>query len=184
MEVMETETKKIDLKNYIRDIKDFPKQGIVFRDITTLLKDPISLKATLEQLLEQIDGLKVNKIVGIESRGFMFGTMLAESLGVGFVPVRKPGKLPAETISETYDLEYGQDKIEIHKDAIQSGDVVLLHDDLLATGGTAKAAINLIEKCGGKVVQLLFIMELSFLNGRKKLEGYDVRSLIQYDSES
>ncbi|HZW39247.1 MAG TPA: adenine phosphoribosyltransferase [Ignavibacteriaceae bacterium] len=181
---METETKKIDLKNYIRDIKDFPKQGIVFRDITTLLKDPISLKATLEQLLEQIDGLKVNKIVGIESRGFMFGTMLAESLGVGFVPVRKPGKLPAETISETYDLEYGQDKIEIHKDAIQSGDVVLLHDDLLATGGTAKAAINLIEKCGGKVVQLLFIMELSFLNGRKKLEGYDVRSLIQYDSES
>ncbi|MGE5435855.1 MAG: adenine phosphoribosyltransferase, partial [Syntrophothermus sp.] len=116
--------------------------------------------------------------------GFMFGTMLAESLGVGFVPVRKPGKLPAETISETYDLEYGQDKIEIHKDAIQQGDVILLHDDLLATGGTAKAAINLIEKCGGKVVQLLFIMELSFLNGRKKLEGYDVRSLIQYDSES
>lgn len=181
---METETKKIDLKSYIRSVKDFPKQGIVFRDITTLLKDSVSLKATLEQLLEQIDGLKVNKIVGIESRGFMFGTMLAESLGVGFVPVRKPGKLPAETISETYDLEYGQDKIEIHKDAIQQGDVILLHDDLLATGGTAKAAINLIEKCGGKVVQLLFIMELSFLNGRKKLEGYDVRSLIQYDSES
>jgi adenine phosphoribosyltransferase len=164
-------------------VPDFPKPGIMFIDITTLLKSPEALKLTLKELLELAEGLKVNKVVGIESRGFMFGAMIAERLNAGFVPVRKPGKLPAETLKETYALEYGNDSIEIHKDAIEPGDIVLLHDDLLATGGTAKAAINLIEKLGGKVVQVSFIVELSFLKGREKFPGYDVRSLVCYDSE-
>jgi adenine phosphoribosyltransferase len=171
------------IKKYIRRVPDFPKPGIMFIDITTLLKSPEALKLTLKELLELAEGLKVNKVVGIESRGFMFGAMIAERLNAGFVPVRKPGKLPAETLKETYALEYGNDSIEIHKDAIEPGDIVLLHDDLLATGGTAKAAINLIEKLGGKVVQVSFIVELSFLKGREKFPGYDVRSLVCYDSE-
>ncbi len=172
-----------DIKKYIRTIKDFPKPGIMFRDITTLLKDPEGLKTSFNSLIEFTQGLKIDKVVGIESRGFMLGAMMAESLNAGFVPIRKPGKLPAETVKEVYSLEYGVDAIEIHKDAIESGESVLLHDDLLATGGTAKAAINLIEKLGGKVVQVSFIIELSFLNGREKLKGYDVRSLVNYDCE-
>lgn len=174
---------KIDLKQHIRSVTDFPKKGIVFRDITTLLKDPLVLKATFEQLCEQCNELKVDKVVGIESRGFIFGAMLAKALNAGFVPARKPGKLPAATEKEFYDLEYGKDSIEIHKDAITKGDKVLIHDDLLATGGTAKAAINLIEKLGGKVVQVLFLVELSFLKGREKLKGYNVKSLVDYESE-
>jgi adenine phosphoribosyltransferase len=174
---------KTDLKNYIRNVNDFPKKGIVFRDITTLLKNSDALKEAIEQLYESVKKLKIDKVVGIESRGFIFGAMLAERLNAGFVPVRKPKKLPAETEMEFYDLEYGKDSIEIHKDAIRSGDKVLIHDELLATGGTANAAIKLVEKLGGEVVQLLFLVELSFLNGREKLKGYGIKSLIDYASE-
>ncbi len=174
---------KRDLKKYIRSVKDFPTKGIMFRDITTLLKDPEGLKTTLKLLCGYAKDLNISKVVGIESRGFIFGALLAEKLNAGFVPVRKPGKLPAEKESESYALEYGTDTIEIHKDAIKIGERVLLHDDLLATGGTAKAAANLIEKLGGEVVQISFIIELTFLKGREKLKNYDVHSLIEYDSE-
>jgi adenine phosphoribosyltransferase len=172
-----------DIKKYIRSVKDFPKPGIMFRDITTLLKEPEGLKASFYSLVKFTEGLKIDKVVGIESRGFMLGAMIAEKLNAGFVPIRKPGKLPADTVKEEYSLEYGTDAIEMHKDAIKPGESVLLHDDLLATGGTACAAVNLIEKLGGKVVQVSFIIELSFLKGREKLNGYDVRSLVTYDSE-
>ena len=173
-----------DLEQYIRTVKDFPKKGIMFRDITTLLKEPVALKKTATRLFEFTKNKNITKVVGIESRGFMFGISLAEKLDVGFVPCRKKGKLPAETESITYSLEYGEDSLEIHKDGIQEGDKVLLHDDLLATGGTALAACKLIEKLGGQVVQASFIIELSFLKGREKLKGYyDVRALVDYDSE-
>ena len=172
-----------DLKKYIRSVKDFPKPGIVFRDITTILKDPIPFKLTARLLFEHAENLDVNKVVGIESRGFIFGSLLAEKLDAGFIPIRKPGKLPAETVKETYSLEYGTDSIEMHRDAIQQGDKVLLHDDLLATGGTAEAACKLIEKLGGKVMQISFIIELSFLKGREKIKNYNIISLVDYDSE-
>ena len=172
-----------ELKKYIRSIKDFPIKGIMFRDITTLLKEPMAVEKTVNALLAFCDGLKIDKVVGIESRGFILGGLLAQKLKVGFIPARKPGKLPAETASQTYQLEYGEDKIEIHKDAINKGDKVLLHDDLLATGGTAEAAAKLIEKLGGEVVQISFIIELTFLKGRDKLKKYDVKSLVKYDSE-
>jgi adenine phosphoribosyltransferase len=172
-----------DLKKYIRSVKDFPKPGIMFRDITTILKDPVPFKLTARLLFENAENLDINKVVGIESRGFIFGPLLSEKLDAGFIPIRKPGKLPAETVKETYSLEYGTDSIEIHRDAIQPGDKVLLHDDLLATGGTAEAACKLIEKLGGKVMQISFIIELSFLKGREKLKKYNVVSLVDYDSE-
>lgn len=171
------------LKKYIRSVKDFPKEGIMFRDITTLLKDPEAMKITLDKLYEYAKDLNITKVVGIEARGFIFGALLAERLGVGFVPIRKPGKLPAQTESVTYDLEYGTDTIEIHKDAINIGERVLLHDDLLATGGTAKAAASLIENIGGEVAQISFIIELAFLHGREKLQNYDVKTLVEYESE-
>ena len=173
-----------DLKKYIRSIRDFPIKGIMFRDITTLLKDPQAVNETLKQLLSSIQTKKVDKVVGVESRGFIFGAMLANELKAGFVPVRKPGKLPAEKESQTYQLEYGLDKIEIHKDAISKGDKVLIHDDLLATGGTAEAACKLVEKLGGEVIQVSFLIELSFLNGREKLRNYHVNSLVTYDDEN
>jgi adenine phosphoribosyltransferase len=172
-----------DLKNYIRSIKDFPVKGIMFRDITTLLKEPFAFNETLNQLYSFTNDLKIDKVVGIESRGFIFGSLLSQRLNAGFVPIRKPGKLPAEKESQTYALEYGTDKIEIHKDAIAPGERILLHDDLLATGGTAEASCKLIEKLGGKVVQVSFLIELTFLRGREKLKDYDVRSIITYDSE-
>ncbi len=172
-----------ELKTYIRSIKDFPVKGIMFRDITTLLKEPKAISKTIKALLTFTNGIKIDKVVGIESRGFIFGSLLAQKLDVGFILARKPGKLPAETESETYQLEYGEDKIEIHKDAISEGDKVLLHDDLLATGGTAAAAAKLIEKLGGEVVQISLIMELTFLKGREKLKSYPVKSIITYDSE-
>ena len=172
-----------DLKKYIRSVKDFPKAGIMFRDITTLLKDPVPFQLTTRLLFENAENLDINKVVGIESRGFIFGSLLAEKLDAGFIPIRKPGKLPAETVKETYSLEYGTDSIEIHKDAIHPGDRILLHDDLLATGGTAEAACKLIEKLGGQVMQISFIIELSFLKGREKLNNYNVISLVDYDSE-
>ena len=174
----------MDLKKYIRNVKDFPKQGIMFRDITTLLKNPEAFHYTLEQLLEFTKGLNINKVVGIESRGFIFGSILSHKLNCGFIPVRKPGKLPAEKVSISYSLEYGEDKLEMHKDAIQPGDKVLVHDDLLATGGTMSAVCQLIEKLGGEVVQVSFIVELSFLKGRDKLTSYDVRSIVQYEDEN
>ncbi len=173
----------MDLKTLIRDVPNFPKEGIIFKDITTLLKNPDGLADALKELYNLAKDKSVDKVVGIESRGFILGGALAEKLGVGFVPIRKPGKLPAETLSETYSLEYGTDTIEIHKDAISPGEKVLLHDDLLATGGTMKAASNLVEKLGGKVVQISFIIELDFLNGRDLLKDYDVHSLIHYSAE-
>ena len=172
-----------DLKQYIRDVLDFPKKGIIFKDITTLLKNPVALKLTLDTLCDRVKDMKIDKVVGIEARGFIFGAMLAEKLNAGFIPLRKPGKLPADVFKQTYELEYGTDTIEIHKDAISKGDRVLLHDDLLATGGTAKAACELIEKIGGNVVETLFIIELGFLGGREKLKNYKVDSLINYTSE-
>ena len=174
----------MDLKSNIRNVKDFPKQGIMFRDITTLLLNPEALNYTIDQLYGFTNGLKINKVAGIESRGFIFGSMLANKLQCGFVPVRKLGKLPAEKVSVSYSLEYGEDKLEIHKDAISKGDRVLIHDDLLATGGTMEAVCKLIESLGGEIVQLSFIVELSFLNGREKLSKYDVRSLVTYADES
>lgn len=172
-----------DLKAIIRSINDFPKAGIVFRDITTLLNDPKSLKYSIDKLFEFCKDLNIDKVAGIESRGFIFGGALAEKLNAGFIPIRKPNKLPFTTIFETYDLEYGQDSIHMHSDAINKGERILLHDDLLATGGTAKAASKLIEKLGGEVVQISFIVELDFLKGREKLSKYDIRSLVNYDLE-
>lgn len=173
----------MDLKSLIRTVPDFPKKGIMFRDITTLLKDQKGISIALEQLYNLAKTKELTKIVGIESRGFILGGALAVKLGAGFVPIRKPGKLPAASVSESYILEYGTDSIEIHKDAIQLGDKVLLHDDLLATGGTMGAACKLIEKLGGEVVQISFLIELTFLHGREKLKNYEVHSLIKYDNE-
>ena len=173
----------MDLKAHIRNVKDFPKSGIMFRDITTLLKNPEAYTYTLEQLLDFAKDKKINKVVGIESRGFIFGSVLAHKLNCGFIPVRKPGKLPAEKVSISYSLEYGEDRLEMHKDAIEPGDKVLVHDDLLATGGTMNAVCQLIEQLGGEIVQVSFIGELSFLNGRDKLKPYDVRSIVNYEDE-
>jgi adenine phosphoribosyltransferase len=171
-----------DLKTLIREVPDFPKPGINFYDITTLLKHPDGLRRTVDALAAQFEDMKVDTVIGIEARGFIFAPALAYHLGAGFVPVRKPRKLPAETASISYDLEYGQDTLEIHRDAVGQGCKVLIADDLLATGGTAKAVTNLVEQLGGEVAGLVFVVELEFLPGRKKLEGYDVRSLIKYQS--
>lgn len=172
-----------DLRKLIRDVPNFPIEGIIFKDITTLLKDPAGLKTAVKELLGLVQGKEITKVVGIESRGFILGGILAEKLNAGFIPIRKPGKLPAEKIKETYKLEYGEDAIEIHKDAVEPGDKVLLHDDLLATGGTMEAAAKMLKSMGAEVVQISFLIELSFLNGREKLKDYDVHSLIQYDGE-
>lgn len=171
------------LENLIRDVPNFPKEGIIFKDITTLLKNSSGLNQAINSLYELAKGKGITKVAGIESRGFILGGALAQKLNAGFIPIRKPNKLPSEKISATYELEYGSDKIEIHKDAIEKGDKVLLHDDLLATGGTMEAAIKLIESLGGEVVQVSFLIELNFLKGREKLKSYDVQSLIQYESE-
>ncbi|HUU23574.1 MAG TPA: adenine phosphoribosyltransferase [Phycisphaerae bacterium] len=169
----------IDLESFIRDVPDFPKPGIVFKDITPLLADPAALKAACDRLAEPFAGTGVRKVVGIESRGFLFGVPVAERLGAGFVPVRKPGKLPAATVSQSYELEYGTDTIEIHADAIAPGEKVLMIDDLLATGGTMAAACELVEKLGGEIVGVALVIELCFLPGRAKLPGRDVHTLIQ-----
>ncbi len=171
----------MNLKEVIRSVPDFPKEGILFYDVTTLLLNPNALKYSLNELYNAVKDLGVTKVAGIESRGFILGAALAEKLNVGFVPIRKPGKLPADTISESYELEYGTDTIEMHVDAISKGDKVLIHDDLLATGGTAEAAIKLVEKAGGEVVQISFIIELLFLNGLEKLKDYNVYSLVKYE---
>lgn len=169
-----------NLKNYIRDIPDFPKKGIIFKDITTLLKEGKVFKEVISILYKRYKDKKIDKVVAIESRGFIFGGALACRLGVGFVPVRKKGKLPSRTHSVSYDLEYGTDTLEIHCDAIKPGERVLLLDDLLATGGTAVAVSKLIEKMGAEIVELAFLIELGFLKGRDKLKGRDVFSMIKY----
>lgn len=168
----------MDLKNLIRDVVDFPKEGIVFKDITTVLQSPEGLKASIDVIQEKLDGIECDYIVGPESRGFIFGVPVAYNMGKGFLPVRKAGKLPYETKSKEYSLEYGTATIEMHIDAIKPGDKVVIIDDLLATGGTSKAMVELIEELGGEVVKLIYLIELDFLNGREKLEGYNVESII------
>lgn len=170
-----------NLKKMIRTVPDFPRPGIQFYDITTLLKEPYGLRTTIDRLTELIDDPSVDTVIGIEARGFIFGPALAYRLGAGFVPVRKPKKLPAETESVSYELEYGTDRLEIHRDAIGDGNRVIIADDLLATGGTARAVCELIERLGGKVAGLAFVVELTFLKGRERLAGYRVSSLLQYD---
>jgi adenine phosphoribosyltransferase len=169
-----------DLKAYIREVPDFPKPGILFYDITTLLQNPVGLRTTVDRFAAMFADRRIDKVVGIESRGFMFGPIVAYDLNAGFVPVRKPGKLPWEKIRETYDLEYGSDSVEMHRDAVKEGEHVLIVDDLVATGGTALAAAKLVESLGGVVEGMGFIIELTFLPGRQKLDGYKVESLIQY----
>jgi adenine phosphoribosyltransferase len=168
------------LNQYIRDVQDFPKEGVVFKDITPLLANPKAVRECMALLLINLRERKIDKVVGVESRGFFFGTLLAYELNAGFVPVRKPKKLPFETISASYELEYGTDTLEVHTDAIKPGDRVLIHDDVLATGGTAAAVCELVEKLGGEIVQCNFLMELSFLNGRQKLGDREVYSPLVY----
>jgi adenine phosphoribosyltransferase len=165
----------------IRTVPDYPKPGIMFYDITTLLKDPYGLRTTIDRLVECIDDPNIDTVIGIEARGFIFAPALAYRLKAGFVPARKPRKLPAATESVSYDLEYGTDTLEIHRDAIGKGNRVLIADDLLATGGTARAVVSLVEKLGGTVAGLAFVVELTFLNGRERFNGYKVASLLQYD---
>ncbi|MEW9121278.1 MAG: adenine phosphoribosyltransferase [Thermotaleaceae bacterium] len=170
----------MDLKEKIRVIPDFPEKGIRFKDITTLLKDATAFCDMIEQFKEQIGNLDFDLIIGPESRGFIIGTPLAYALKKGFIPVRKPNKLPGEVLRYEYDLEYGRDILEIHKDAIKPGQKVIIVDDLLATGGTIHSTIQLVEQLGGKVAAVVFLIELTYLNGRDRLNGYDVRALVQY----
>jgi len=170
----------VDLKQYIADVPDFPQEGILFRDITPLLAHPEALAAALAELEERARETRPDVIAGIESRGFLFGMPLAERLGTGFVPIRKPGKLPRETLRESYSLEYGENTIEMHRDAVRPGQRVLVVDDLLATGGTAEAAANLVRRAGGEVAGWLFLVELAALGGREKLAGAPVHSVLVY----
>ena len=173
------------IKSRIRTVPHYPKQGVMFRDITTLLKDPVGLRITINELVNRYTGARIDKIAAIESRGFIVGAALACQLGVGFVPIRKKGKLPAETIGHDYDLEYGSDRIEMHVDAITPGDRILLVDDLIATGGTAEAAVKLIEKTGGKIIECCFVIDLPDLGGRKRLEkhGQKVFALCEFEGD-
>lgn len=171
-----------ELKRYIREVPDYPKPGILFYDITTLLKEPRALRQLLDAFTERYHDIEIDKVVGIESRGFVFGPHLAYRLDAGFVPVRKPGKLPAAIHAESYELEYGTDRLEIHRDAVAEGERVLVVDDLIATGGTARATAKLVEACGGRVAGLGFVIELTFLEGRKRLTDYAVTSLLSYDA--
>jgi adenine phosphoribosyltransferase len=171
------------MRQAIRRIPDFPKKGIVFRDITTLWKDQALLTKAVDMIYEHYKGKKVDKVLGVEARGFVFGVLLAERFGVGFIPARKLGKLPYEKIVERYQLEYSADGLEMHRDSVDPGDRVLIVDDLIATAGTAVAAVKLVESLGGKVVGLAFVVELSFLNGRDKLSKYDVFSIVRFATE-
>jgi adenine phosphoribosyltransferase len=170
----------IDFKQMIRSVPDFPKPGINFFDITTLLKEPAGLKATIDALSAPYADARIDAVVGIESRGFILGSAVAQQIGAGFVPVRKPGKLPARAIKEVYELEYGKDAVEIHADAIEKGQRVLIVDDVLATGGTAAATTRLVKHLGGQLHALAFLIELTFLNGKSKLTGENVYSVLQY----
>jgi adenine phosphoribosyltransferase len=170
----------MDLKQHIRSVPDFPKTGILFYDITTLLRDPLGFKTTVDLLSTPYVGQGIDAVVGIESRGFILGAAVAQQIGAGFIPIRKPGKLPSKAIKETYDLEYGTDALEIHEDAVTSGQRILIVDDVLATGGTAAAAVQLIRKLGGELHGLAFLIELLFLNGKQKVEDENVYSVLQY----
>ena len=171
------------IKSKIRTVPHWPKKNIMFRDITTLLKNPEGLKETVDLFYKRYANKKIDTVIGIESRGFIIGAPLAYLLGCGFVPVRKPGKLPAECESEEYSLEYGKDKIEIHKDAVKKGDRILIIDDLLATGGTCNAARNLVKKLKGEIVECAFVVELTDLNGRDKIKGENIFSIVKYEGE-
>ena len=171
------------VEDYIRSIPDFPEPGIIFRDVTSVLQDAEGLKLSIDEMVKLLDGVDFDVIAGAESRGFIFGMPIAYALGKPFVPVRKAGKLPCETVSQSYDLEYGQATIEIHKDAIKPGQKVVLVDDLIATGGTMEAAAKLVEKLGGEVVRMIFLIELAGLEGRKKLAKYDLASVVSYDGK-
>ena len=170
----------MDLKQHIRNVPDFPKAGILFYDITTLLRDPHGFKIALDMLSTPYVGQGIDAVVGIESRGFILGAAVAERIGAGFIPIRKPGKLPAKAIKETYDLEYGQDALEIHEDAVSLGQRILIVDDVLATGGTAAAAVQLVRKLGGELHGLAFLIELLFLNGKQKIAEENVYTVLQY----
>jgi adenine phosphoribosyltransferase len=170
----------MQLQDYIRDIQDFPKPGIVFKDITPLLISQDATRLCLEILAKSVENIKIDKVIGVESRGFFFGMLLAQKLNCGFVPVRKANKLPYETIRAYYELEYGTDILEMHIDAIQKGDKVLIHDDVLATGGTASAVCKMVEQLGGEIVQVNFLLEITFLNGREKLGNHPVFSALKY----
>ena len=172
-----------ELFKVIRSIPDFPKKGVVFRDITTLLKDPTAFRTVVDLFCDRYKDSRIDKIVSVESRGFIFAAPLAYKLKAGFVPIRKPGKLPAETVKQQYTLEYGTDTVEIHRDAITRGERVLIHDDLLATGGTMAAASELVRRLGGKIVGLSFLIELSFLKGRDRLGNHEIYSILMYDRE-
>lgn len=173
----------MELKDYVTTIPDFPKPGIMFRDITTVVSSAEGLKMSIDQMVDQLKNIDFDLVAGSESRGFVFGTPVAYALGKGFVLVRKKGKLPRETISQEYDLEYGTATLEMHKDAIKPGDRVVIVDDLIATGGTTEAMIKMIERLGGKVVKICFVMELAGLGGRDRLKDYDVSSLIRYEGK-
>ena len=172
-----------ELESYVRSIPDFPEPGIIFRDVTSILQDKDGLRLAIDQMQALLDDSKFDVIVGPESRGFIFGVPIAYNLNKAFIPIRKKGKLPCETISIDYDLEYGKATIEMHKDAIKPGQKVVIIDDLIATGGTIEAITKLIESLGGEVVKIIFLMELKGLNGRKKLDGYDVEAVIQYEGK-
>jgi len=170
----------MELSSYIREVMDFPKEGIGFKDITTLLKDGDAFALSIDTMYKAVKDYSFDKIVAIESRGFIFGAALAYKMGIGFIPVRKKGKLPAETVSCTYELEYGEDTLEIHKDALSSGERILIMDDLLATGGTAAAVAKMVEEMGAEIVLVTFLIELKFLKGRDRLKEYSILSLIKY----
>ena len=172
-----------EIKKYIREVPDFPKPGILFYDITTLMQDSVGFKLAVRHMTDYVSSISANKIAAIESRGFFFGGAIADRLGLSLVPVRKPGKLPSKTISEEYALEYGTDKLEIHSDAISSGDRVVVVDDLIATGGTLEATCNMVKRLGGEVAGISAVIDLAFLPWREKLAAYDVDYLISYDSE-
>lgn len=171
------------IEEYVRSIPDFPEPGIIFRDITSVLQDADGLQLAIDSMIKLLDGVKYDVVAGTESRGFIFGVPIAYEMHKPFVPVRKKGKLPCETISQSYDLEYGQATIEMHKDSIKPGQKVVLVDDLIATGGTIEAAIKLVEQLGGEVVKVIFLMELAGLKGRERLKGYDVASVITYEGK-
>jgi len=173
----------MDLKSTVRSIVDWPIEGVVFRDLTTLMKDPEALKESCDILYERYKDQKIDKIVGIDARGFVFGAVLAYKLGIGFIPVRKKGKLPGETIEESYNLEYGSDTLEIHKDSLDSGDRVVIVDDLIATGGTAGATANIVTKLGAQIIECAFLIELTDLKGREQLKGIDVFAMMEFEGE-
>lgn len=172
----------MDLAELIRDVPDFPVEGILFKDITTLIRDPLAFQDAVDAIVDHYLGSDIEVVASIEARGLIFGAPVAYALGAGFVPIRKPGKLPAEKISEEYTLEYGTNVLEVHKDAVRPDQRVLIIDDLLATGGTALATVRLMERLGGEVVGIAFLIELTFLGGIEKLKGYDVFSLLRYDA--